>query len=145
MKALSLWQPWAEAIAHGSKQVETRDWGTDYRGPIAIHAAKRWTEEERETAHYFYGQGWTSMVEPARGVVVCVAELVDVRMMTMTSCNLVPRTEYSLGLWEPGRYAWYLENVRRLSHPLPLRGQRKLFELSQVDKSIIERRVRDGK
>lgn len=41
MKAISLWQPWATAIAIGSKRVETRHWATRYRGPIAIHAAKR--------------------------------------------------------------------------------------------------------
>lgn len=41
MKALSLWQPWATAIAVGSKGIETRGWPTAYRGPLAIHAAKR--------------------------------------------------------------------------------------------------------
>ena len=41
MKALSLWQPWASLIAAGVKKVETRHWPTAYRGPIAIHAAKR--------------------------------------------------------------------------------------------------------
>lgn len=41
MKALSLWQPWASAIALGAKRVETRSWETLYRGPLLIHAAKR--------------------------------------------------------------------------------------------------------
>ena len=41
MKALSLWQPHAQAIAAGLKPYETRHWPTRYRGPIAIHAAKR--------------------------------------------------------------------------------------------------------
>ena len=41
MKALSLWQPWASAIACGSKTIETRSWDTSYRGRLAIHAAKR--------------------------------------------------------------------------------------------------------
>lgn len=41
MRAISLWQPWASAIAVGSKRFETRSWATKYRGPIAIHAAKR--------------------------------------------------------------------------------------------------------
>lgn len=40
MKCLSLHQPWATAIAVGSKLFETRSWKTDYRGPIAIHAAQ---------------------------------------------------------------------------------------------------------
>ena len=47
---LSLWQPWASLIAIGAKHIETRHWKTDYRGPIAIHAAKRWTQEEIDFA-----------------------------------------------------------------------------------------------
>ncbi len=41
MKAISLHQPWASAIAFNSKRIETRSWRTQYRGPLAIHAAKR--------------------------------------------------------------------------------------------------------
>lgn len=54
MKCLSLDQPWATCVAlasthdetihlHGpkGKHVETRDWGTSYRGEIAIHATAR--------------------------------------------------------------------------------------------------------
>lgn len=40
MKAITLWQPWATLAALGLKH-ETRSWGTDYRGPIAIHAAAK--------------------------------------------------------------------------------------------------------
>lgn len=40
MRAISLHQPWASAIAYGAKRVETRSWSTNYRGPLAIHAAK---------------------------------------------------------------------------------------------------------
>ncbi len=40
MKALTLWQPWASAVAVGAKRIETRAWSTEYRGPLAIHAAK---------------------------------------------------------------------------------------------------------
>jgi activating signal cointegrator 1 len=40
MKALTLTQPWASLVAIGAKKIETRSWSTDYRGPLAIHAAK---------------------------------------------------------------------------------------------------------
>ena len=45
MKALTIWQPWASLIAGGAKQYETRSWATQYRGPIAIHAAARYTRK----------------------------------------------------------------------------------------------------
>src|SRR5262245_18042005 len=44
---LSLWQPWASLIAIGAKKIETRSWPTNYRGLVAIHAAKRFQEPER--------------------------------------------------------------------------------------------------
>lgn len=40
MKAITLHQPWASLIALGVKTIETRAWSTNYRGPLAIHAAK---------------------------------------------------------------------------------------------------------
>lgn len=40
MKALSLRQPWAHAVLHLGKRIENRRWGSDFRGPFLIHAAK---------------------------------------------------------------------------------------------------------
>jgi len=45
MKALTLTQPWATLVAIGAKKIETRSWSTPYRGPLAIHAAKRIPKE----------------------------------------------------------------------------------------------------
>ena len=49
MKAISLHQPWASLLAHGLKLCETRAWPIFHRGPLLIHAAKRWTPEQAET------------------------------------------------------------------------------------------------
>jgi activating signal cointegrator 1 len=38
---LTLWQPWASLISLGVKSIETRSWSTQYRGPLAIHAAAK--------------------------------------------------------------------------------------------------------
>lgn len=40
MKALTVQQPYASLIASGEKWIENRSWHTNYRGPLAIHAAK---------------------------------------------------------------------------------------------------------
>ncbi|WP_439624116.1 ASCH domain-containing protein [Gemmata sp.] len=42
MKCLSLHQPWASLMVSGAKCVETRGWPLRYRGPLLIHAAKKW-------------------------------------------------------------------------------------------------------
>ena len=38
--ALSIWQPWAWLIAAGYKDIDNRNWRTNYQGPIYIHASK---------------------------------------------------------------------------------------------------------
>lgn len=39
LKGLTLWQPWAWAVANG-KNVENRHWTTPYRGLVAFHASQ---------------------------------------------------------------------------------------------------------
>lgn len=46
MKCLSLWQPWASLLVAGAKRVETRGRPFHYRGPLLIHAAKKWDTEQ---------------------------------------------------------------------------------------------------
>lgn len=41
MKALSIRQPWAWLIVNGHKAVENRRWKSAYKGPLAIHAGKK--------------------------------------------------------------------------------------------------------
>ena len=38
MRILTIRQPWAHLIIHGSKNIENRNWKTKYRGPVLIHA-----------------------------------------------------------------------------------------------------------
>ncbi|WP_029148584.1 hypothetical protein [Methylophilus sp. 5] len=45
IKALSLKQPFAWLIANGYLLVDDRSWGTQYRGPMLIHASKGLYEE----------------------------------------------------------------------------------------------------
>jgi len=46
--ALSIRQPWAWLICHAGKDIENRTWNTKYRGPLLIHAGKKWGPEERD-------------------------------------------------------------------------------------------------
>lgn len=69
MKALTLWQPWASLIALGVKTIETRGWSTNYRGPLAIHAAKRPPKAADVGPHGWIGEfqlgRWTADVHHA--------------------------------------------------------------------------------
>ena len=135
MKALSLWQPHAQAIALGFKPWETRDWATSYRGPLAIHASKRrWddTGEWHARARLLLGTRGALGTMPY-GAVVCVVDLVDC-VATSRLRGVIPEKDefwgdFSDGERGGGRYAFRLENVRVLSSPYPVRGQQGFFEV----------------
>lgn len=127
MKALSLWQPWATAIAAGVKRIETRHWSTSYRGPLAIHAAKHWDSEQREFASIEHTLGRLPKRIPF-GAIVAVCDLVDVRSTDeLIHTEAVGTIELNYGNYSPGRFGWLLENVRALTEPVPFKGAQGLF------------------
>ncbi len=128
MKAISLWQPWASAIALGYKTIETRGWSTHYRGPIAIHAAKRNTPEERDMAQAFERLGLAGLVGAPLGSIVAVARLSGVRP-TEHLIEEISETEEMLGNYGPRRFGWMLKDIRKLDDPIPYRGMQGLFEI----------------
>jgi hypothetical protein len=52
MLCLTMTEPWASLVACGAKRIETRSWGTDHRGPLAIHAANGMTGNALDGAIY---------------------------------------------------------------------------------------------
>jgi activating signal cointegrator 1 len=81
--ALTLTQPWATLVAIGEKRVETRSWGTKYRGPLAIHAAKgfpKWAREVCRTEPFervLWIAGYRLFEDLPLGVVIATAHLDD--------------------------------------------------------------------
>ena len=49
IKALSIRAPWWWFILHGGKDIENRNWNTNYRGWIYIHASKRYSQRDVST------------------------------------------------------------------------------------------------
>lgn len=75
-QALSFKQPFAWLIANGYLMVDDRTWGTNYRGPILIHASKGLYD-----VYYDYLKANTDIPLPAKeklefGGVVGVADLI---------------------------------------------------------------------
>ena len=130
MRALSLWQPWASAIALGIKTVETRSWSTKYRGTLLIHATQRFPREARELAATERALGRL----PARlplGAVVAVATLADVRPTEEVALE-VSAIERLYGDYTPRRWAWMLADVRALSESIPASGGQGLWRPSDM-------------
>lgn len=127
MKALSLWQPWATAIALGHKRIETRHWSTSYRGPLAIHAAKQWDRDQREFASIERALGRLPGRIPL-GAIVATCELVDVRGTDeLIHTQSVGAIERIYGNYTTGRFGWMLENIRVFHEPIPFKGAQGLF------------------
>ncbi|MCK4601047.1 MAG: ASCH domain-containing protein [Phycisphaerae bacterium] len=151
MKALSFHQPWATLIAIGAKRIETRSWRTNYRGLLAIHAGRRWTRQQQALAYHqepfrtvlaeagkIPTQADGMVVEDLpRGCIIAVCKLVD--------CVRIHRTfefppeaalyERAFGDYRTRRFAWLLEPLELLVHPVPLKGHLGLFE---IDDALLE-------
>jgi activating signal cointegrator 1 len=122
VKCVSLWQPWASAIAVGVKHYETRGWLTRHRGLLAIHAAKRWKPDEPCPFHM------DIPVVPPLGAVVAVARLIACHPAEAMR-GRISATEAEWGNYGDGRFAWELQEVHPLLTPVPLCGKQGLFNL----------------
>ncbi|TIW56702.1 MAG: ASCH domain-containing protein [Mesorhizobium sp.] len=122
-RALSIMQPWAWLIVKGYKDIENRDWRTNYRGPVAIHAGKKVDRDAAQDVaacrHPVTGGslvlGLSSETSNAwRGGIVGVAEIVD--------CVSASPSE-----WFVGRFGFIVRNARPVEF-IPCKGALSFFE-----------------
>lgn len=158
MKTLTLTQPWASLVACGAKRIETRSWSTSYRGSLAIHAAKGFPADAKDFTYAkltrdcllagnlglkversFYEGGGVHRLDTQlpRGSIVATCQLVDVLPTVSVGClsgvfedwpDLDTEQERAFGNYDPGRFAWVLENVEMLGDPIAAKGALGLWE-----------------
>jgi hypothetical protein len=134
VKVLTLTQPWASLMSLLEKKNETRGWGTEYRGPLAIHAAKGFKPSDRAVFYTepflstFQHHGVTEFEQLPRGVILCVLGLEDIRKVDQ-AFNMPASPEVDFGNYASGRKIWYFEKwIRRSNPPLPAKGKQSLWE-----------------
>lgn len=141
-RALTLTQPWATLVAIGAKPFETRSWSPHHLGPIAIHAARGvpdWVADVVATEPAFrHHLGERSLGSLPLGAVIAVADLMwaeptDSLCLPELLDRLGGPHERELGDYGPGRWAWYLADVRALPEPVPARGSLGLWEWTPPD------------
>ena len=140
MRGLTIHQPSANFIADGDKQYETRSWRTSYTGLIAIHASKNHEETEYSGI----------ALDGPFGAIVAVCRLKGCipteTMLQVESGDLnlhpnwppITEAERYVGNWSPGRWAWALTDVVKLSQPVPLRGYQGLWNVPRDIATILE-------
>jgi hypothetical protein len=121
LKALTIKQPWAGAIAYGTKDVENRSWPMpreDAGQVIAIHAGKSVDAGAQPPG----GGGWPAGDWPL-GAILAVA--------TLKGSHRASRCSIMTGLCSPwaqqGQWHWEVTDVRPLARTVPCRGYQKLW------------------
>ena len=136
IKAISLKQPWATLVILGAKVYETRSWKANYRGPLAIHASRSFTEQlARLCAHEPYRSvlqraGYKCGWDLPRGVILGTVELVEVYATDELDPRTLSATELAFGDFRPRRFAFQLANPKAWDPPLKMAGQLNIFEIN---------------
>jgi tetratricopeptide (TPR) repeat protein len=110
-------QPFAWAICAGIKTVENRSRGTNYRGPIAIHASSK-KQRVNDLVRQFGSKLSSNLFE--FGAIIGVADLVDVVNMGR---------DLESDPFACGPVCWKLKNARLLPTPIPAPGDLNLYFL----------------
>lgn len=156
MKAITIWQPYATLIVLGLKRFETRCWGTSYRGPLVIHAAKKWDEgraydcrrvaellgEEttfrpeslsHEQMELFYTPTGETL-----GKALGVVDLAACCQMNDGGSHF----ENEVGSFGEGRFGWLCDRPRIFEEPIAAQGKQGLWtpeaSLEQAAKDLLK-------
>jgi hypothetical protein len=133
MKAITLRQPWAWAIMNAGKDIENRNWRTNFRGRVAIHAAVGMTHDEYEKAYGYIRNVNRRIKIPAyedleRGAIIGTVEIVD--------C-----VQDSDSRWFMGKYGFVLASPKRLPEPIPCKGALSFWNIPQNIESRIKKAI----
>jgi hypothetical protein len=117
MKAISVRQPWAYLIVEGIKRIENREWNTQYRGPLLIHAAGRYREK-------------MTIAQIARRYRVAIPDADDLTFGAIIGqVDLIDVVTKSRDKFFCGPFGFVLANARPLS-PHAMLGRSRLFDVS---------------
>jgi hypothetical protein len=125
MKALSVRAPWWWAILHCGKDIENRDWYTNFRGTIYLHAGKFWRPREIE--------------EDCDDICMIMGDRAPVDFppdSLQTGCGCIVGTVDIVGCVNQSRSRWFfgewgfqLANPVAFPRPIPFRGALGFFDV----------------
>jgi hypothetical protein len=148
LPALTLTQPWAWAISHGSKRIENREWDAPWLVGryLAIHAGKTYdAEAAADLASRFVELGPISM-PPAKDLITLGAIVAVARV-----ARFIHGVQGSLGYevppgdplvespWFAGPIGWVLEDVTAID-PVPCRGYQRIWTVPGALADEVRRR-----
>lgn len=123
MKVISIREPYATLIKDKVKTIETRSWKTNYRGKIYIHSCVAKSRVDDSIKSLIKS-------ELKYGYILCEANLVDCVYMDDEYIERIKKDDpnnYLTGIYQVGRYGWFLEDVKVLSDPIYVKGKLGLW------------------
>jgi hypothetical protein len=123
MKALTIKQPWATLIMHHGKDVENRNWGSSFRGQVAITSSVTSTD-------YDYENAMELMEMLGKPFPRCSAETIP-RGCILGTVEVYDCVKESDSPWFFGEYGFLLRDPRPLAVPIPIKGKLGFWDLPE--------------
>ncbi len=120
--ALSIRQPWAWLILNAGKDIENRDWPTNFRGRVLIHASKTCTKAEYEDAY-----DTAMVINPA--ILFPTLESLQ-RGGIVGSVEVIDCVQQSESPWFVGQHGFVLRDPKVLPF-IPWKGRLGFFNVSE--------------
>ena len=120
-RVLSIQNPWASLILAGHKDIETRTWSTNYRGPLYIHV----TPKLNRNVNLIFQHATLLYAYLPTGYIHGVATLMHVKTYSSVEAFLNDRNRHRRN-WLPDKlplYGWILKDARLLEKPIPAKGK----------------------
>lgn len=144
MKTLSIKQPWASLIAHGIKDIENRNWRTNFRGRIFIHASAKDSgalyELLNEKQIDAMNNHWTDSPYPNRPLSAIIGEVDIVDCIINHESIWADKTIYDEDDFDKPDpkpiYNWVLSNPVLYDKPiLNVKGKLSFWEFEKPEES----------
>lgn len=144
LAALSIRQPFADALCWAGRDVENLAGPLGYIGPIAIHASRTWFDVDSATFRQIMDlvqartrRPWDVEAPRRRVHIVAVANLVGSHRAGDLRVGCDSRTGLCSPWAQRGRWHHQFTDVRPLDEPVPCRGARGLWRLPpDVDERV---------
>lgn len=133
MKILSIRAPWWWWIIYGGKDIENRDWRTDYRGPVLIHASSWWSlqgvADDAKSAQIM--RRATGLAPRNEGAIPAIPAITHRAMRDLGGhivgqADIVGCVTESKSPWFCGKYGFVLANAKPVE-PIKLKSRLGLY------------------
>ena len=122
MKCLSISQPFADLVISGKKNIELRNWNTNFRGEFLVHAPLKVKIDDAKRLKI--GKKFVT------GAIVGKAQLYDVKKYNSTKeIKSDQKFHYSTKKFQTKTFGFLLNNAKSLRVPIPWKGQLGFFDV----------------